>query len=434
MADTVSVVPEPDDTITVGVPGPAPAGVAFVPLTGVTLLVDPTDPDGVPAATVYEPDQAGEIVAALYGDDAAEALDRNDSATVPLADSAARETACRLGVLRWLLDNRPLPLDNALLDLEAAVTAAELPGAGGEQVDTDERVATFAEMARRIRNDPGLPLADELLDLFERASIHVPRSEADAVLAAFAHERALLKARQRFGSATLTAADLAWLAAQLRPATASHLGEQDDPRAASLDWVRVPSGLLPAAEGTVTFRLPGATGSPVEVDVAPPPRVRPHPAIPRLDSPQVPIVASLRSFAWPLPLASGSLQRRADGGWSGQLPITPDALELALSAPLLDVDVRAAQVPWSSPNRRRHRESAARRWAGRGFALRRLAAFGGSPTVEESAVAALGFAARLWASSDAEAAARCRSMASAPVLGEATLAERWLLAGDLDPT
>lgn len=431
MADVITVAPSPDGIITVAdlSDGPAPAGFAFVPLEGVTLLVDPTATNRVPRATVYDPAAAAEVVAALYGDEAAEALERPDVVGVHLTDSPARALAWHLGVVRWLQDNRPLPVDAALLDLEAAVAKSELPGdVDDDDLADDDRVATLTEMARRLRSDPGLPLAADLVGLFRRAAATVPRNDHDPVLAAFAHERELLDAGERFGSTLLTEADLEWLTREMNPVAANHLGEVNAPRAASIDWMRVPSAMLPAAEDSVTFRLPGADGSEVVVHVAAAPRARPHPAVPRTSELPVPVVASLRSLTWPVPLASGPLARQADGTWLGRLPITSDALDLARSARKLDVDVRGAHVPWSAPNRRRYREAAAQRWASRGWALRRLGILRPDAEVAAAASRSLGYAARLWAPTDAVAAAKCRSLVSAPLAGEATLAEQWLLA------
>jgi len=271
-------------------------------------------------------------------------------------------------------------------------------------------------------------MAAELSDLFARAAVLVPRTDADPALAGLNHERAMLDAERRFGPSALTPSDLAWLAEQ-RPMAAVHLGTRQHEGSSSLDWLRVPSAMLPAPENGVNFTVDFETGQ-VVVTVDPARRAIPHPALPRVEDPQAGAIVSLRSFDWPLPLATAPLTADpATGGWRATLTLTAEAAEMARSANELDIDVRSETVTWAAPNRRRVREASARRWSARGVTSGRLAAASASPQLAEQARAAFAYAVRLWAPSAPGLAARCRDLARIATPPAAlTLAERWLLA------
>lgn len=433
MPSTIRVAPGSDGTVSIGTVT-APAGVGFVPFDGVTLVVDPTDETGTPTATVTEPQTAAPLIASLFGDDVAESLTTTGAVEVPVPQLPARSLAFQAGYLDWLRTHRPLPLDAALMDLEFAVLRGEIADDSDFDLLSDpRRLASLTEMARRVRENPMLPMAEELSDLFARAAVLVPRTDAEPALAGLNHERALLAAERRFGSTVLTAADLAWLAEQ-RPVAAVHLGAHQHEGRTSLDWLRVPSAMLPAPENGVSFTIDFENGQ-VDVTVDPARQAIPHPALPRVEEPQARAIASLRSFVWPLPLATGPLALNpATGGWRATLTLTAEAAAIARSADELDVDVRSETVRWTSPNRRRVREAAARRWAARGVTSSRLAATSASTQLAEHARAAFTYAVRLWAPSDPDLAARCRGLArSASLLPTLTLAERWLLVAGPTP-
>jgi hypothetical protein len=430
----IRITPGADGTVGIGGPttgGPeAPAGVALVGLRGVTLMVDPTDAKAVPHATVFDLDQARLSVEALYGALACEALESREPVDVPLGDLPGRDSATQLGLLLWLAENRPLPLDSALVDLEAAVHWAGLADDDEGPLESSDRLTTLAEMARRLRETSTLPLADELRGLFARAATLVDRGrEDDSERVAFAHERAMLQVERRYGASSLQEADLTWLDAHMRPTPAPAMGACDAQRRCSINWLRVPSALLPAGEDTVRFEIVAGPPPRVHITIPAPEPARPHPAIPRLEQPPPRVVASLRSYAWPVPLADAALSLDTSGRvWTGTLPLSTETLALATGSADLDVDVRAERVPWTSPSRRRVRMDAAQRWAARGLALSRLQDASGATS--GAAEDAFRYAARLWAPYSRATAERCLALATTRDQLPLTLAERWFLAAN----
>lgn len=466
---TLMITPLPDGTVRIGSVPLAAAYIAEVHLPGVTVLIDPSDPEPTSHAVVYEPEVAQETVATLFGTDAAEALSRGVAAAVPEIDSPELKRLTHLGWLTWLDRYRPVPLDLGLLDLERTVTRAEFPDDEPE-LSEPAQVAAVVDAARHLRENPAAPLAGKLRDLLRSAFLQLPASDADRP--EVAHERDLLQLADEWGSAAVDSADLTWLAEQLTPVPAVNLGggHRAIVGGASLDWRRVPRQLLPAPEESVWFEV---AIDHVEVTIAAPPSARPHPAFaapphsalappshpasappshpasaapphPASAAPPHPafasvadlparLAASLRSSDWPLPLAEGELAfDPASGGWRGDLPIVPAAVQLAARAGALDMDVRSQALTWVAPNQRRAREAAARRWASRGLVAQRLARAGDDdPALAAAASAALRFAARLWrAAGERDRAERCVALAGAPLLAAPTrlsLAEQWLL-------
>lgn len=422
---TLMITPLPDGTVRIGSVPLAAAYIAEVHLPGVTVLIDPSDPEPTSHAVVYEPEVAQETVATLFGTDAAEALSRGVAAAVPEIDSPELERLAHLGWLTWLDRYRPVPLDLGLLDLERTATRAEFPDDEPELTEPAQ-VAAVVDAARHLRENPTAPLAGELRELLRSAFLQLPA--VDTEQPDVAHERELLQLQDEWGSAAVDSADLTWLAEQLTPVAAGHLGgHRAIVGGASLDWRRVPRRLLPAPEESVWFEV---DVDHVEVTVAAPPAARPHPAFTAVADLPPRLAASLRSSAWPLPLADGELEfDPATGGWRGDLPIVPAAVGLAARAGNLDVDIRSRALNWVPPNQGRMREAAARRWASRGLVAKRLARTGEEPGLEAAGAAALRFAARLWrAAGERHRAERCLALASGslPATG-LSLAEQWLL-------
>lgn len=422
----LSVTPGPDDVVQIG---PEPLGatyVAEVELPGVTVLFDPTSPTPAAHARVYDVTDAQAVVELLFGPAVANAVMDGTPATVPTELSAEVVEVERLGWLTWLDRYRPIPLDDRLLGLERAIAHAELPDHEYE-IDEPDNVAAVAALARHVRENPGLPLAGQLRGLVRTGLLHLPVFDSEQPLVT--HERDLLQIDDQWGGAALTSGDLAWLADQLTPTPAGHLGgESVLAGRASLDWRRVPRTLLPAAENTVSFEV---TAGRVTIAIEPPLPTARHPALPALDQPSAQMVASLRSSTWPLPLAEGPIEfDPVEGSWRADFPIVPAAVELARQADVLDVDVRSRRLAWLAPNQSRARESAARRWAARGVTAQRLSTLHEDNQLREAGTAALRYSARLWsAAGHRDRAERCLALARGPWPGtRLSLAEEWLLA------
>lgn len=433
------VRPAPDGTVIVGPTPAAPAGTVLVPLDGATAVVDPTGRG--PQVIVHDPERAAGTVAALFGDDVAAAVATGTNADVEPIDTDECVQLERLGWLEWLSDNRPVPLDPHLLWLETAVARAELPlralgGEIGSDVGEDlkgdeEVIATVSAVAHALREHPTLPLRGPLLALTRIAMANLPVGN-DATHPDLAHERELLRVMDAWGTAALDVGDLAWLDAAVLPAQATHLGPSPARGLSSLDWRRVPRDLLPAPEASVAFQLSDRPdGSAVlSVTVAGPQRATPHPAFPHRGDAPSGVIASLTAERWPLPLATGPITFDPERDlWHGVFPVKPMARSLARQAPGLDVDVRASHLPFTPPDPAARRRSLARRWTARAVASSRLADAAGDPRRGDAAREAFAYSARLWAEAgDADAAERCRALATEPLAPvDPTLAERWLL-------
>jgi hypothetical protein len=421
----IDIIREPDGVVRVGQKPIAATYPADVHLPGLTVAVDPSDTDPAAHALVYDAELAHPLVEALFGSEVADAVTRGAAGSATPVFGAELAEIAHLGQLSWLERYRPVALDPGLLALETAVA-----GAGLSDDETAIRepwvVAAISGLARRVREDPGLPLAGRLRQLVQAAFLHLP---VDPDEPALAHERELWLVQERWGDAVLEVADLEWLAGQITPASAGNLGDARTLSGTSpLDWERVPAALLPAGEDTVGFEVSEGR---VEVTVEAPPQPLAHPAVtlPRTPTPR--LVAGLRSSDWPVPLAGGELSLdAANRRWHGSFSIVPDAMALARTAPELGVDVRSLRLPWEAPNLRRSRAAAARRWVARGIEAHRLSAVTADNGLAQAGTAALRFAARLWAAAGRrDRADRCLELATGGQrdvrLG---LAEEWLLA------
>lgn len=117
------------DSVWIGELPPGPAGLSRLSVPGGVLIVDPLDPSR-PALCLSDPDLAGETVVALFGISAWESIEAALGRGVPATGKAGSgwtlADACRLAVVRWLGEQSPDPLDETLLEIEAAVLADRL--------------------------------------------------------------------------------------------------------------------------------------------------------------------------------------------------------------------------------------------------------------------------------------------------------------------
>ena len=425
-SDLIAIAPQADGVVRIGAPPLEATYLSQVDLPGMTVQMDPFDAAPAAHALVYDAGLAAESVGLLFGDETAEAVTRGATVSVPAVASPELADIERLGWLEWYDRYRPVPVDGALLRVEATVLRTRLPD-DEPAIEEPEQMATLLQIARRIRKDPDLPLARELRDLIREAFTVLPAVDPD--VPELLRERELLQIEDAWGETPPGSPDMDWLARQLAPVAAGHLGGgRALEGTTALDWERVPRALLPALEDSVRFVV---VDDHVDVTVPAPARTVHHPAVPEETQPAPNLVASLRSSAWPLPLAEGGLSFQGQRGvWGGRLRIVPGAVALVRKAPVLDVDVRSSALPWVAPNQRRTREAAARRWVARGVVARRLAAGSGDERLDGAGAGALRYAARLWeASGDHARAERCLALVTSHVEPSLSLAERWLLMG-----
>lgn len=410
----------------------APAGTVFFSFDGVTAVIDPVSE--TPQLLVHDLDAAVGLVADVFGDAVAGELDSDADVTVEAPRTHEAVALHRAGLLAWLNDIRPLPLDPELIGLESAVATADLPWAPVSPLDTTAAPAAtiegIAHLLRSLRTqDHGLTHRP-LSGLARRALAHLPVGN-ETLWPELARERALLRASgSQTELAALSPADAAWLRGLLAMQKAAHLGTAGT-TTASLDWLRVPRRFVPAPEDSVVFSVePAARGAGrllVTVAVTPAPRLHPALLHPPPD-PSGPIV-SLAALGWPLPLATGQLTLQRDGrAWSGEVGITPDAMDVVAQADELVVDVRSAHLPWRAPDPVREARATARRWAARGVAGLRLATAVDDLGWAQLAGGGLAYAARLWRGLDPSAAGRCLELADGGVVRSSlSVAETWLL-------
>lgn len=425
---TVQLRPGPDGIVQVGDLPMDVAGVARVETAGATFFVDPSQSgECIPTIVVHDPRSAAEALEAVLGGRVVDCVLKGEATTVRVDPIPAADDLCFAGVLGWLERYLPVPLDDQLLTVESAVVRASLPG-NADVTEDDETVALLTRIANSVRHDPMLPLRHEL-ELLVRAAVPDRPFGGDAdEVADLYHERDLLEVGRVYGSAAITAADLDWLDTQLSPPVAAHLGEREGvlSGACSLDWERCPRTLLPAPEGSIHYRIADGV---VRLSLAPPVLIDRHPALPTPDIDPPHLVAGLRVPTWPVPLAVGEFVASADEpGWTAEFAVSDESLAIARTAEFVDVDVRVAGRPWQPCGLRGSRRLAARRWAARGVASRRLAAALADPSVDRAGQAAFTYAGRLWAAAgEAERSRRCMALASAPRHDvRLTLAELWL--------
>lgn len=413
----------------------APAGSVFFSFDGVTAVVDPVSE--TPQLLVHDAAAAAELVADLFGDAVAQALDSADDANLEAPGTDESIALHRAGVLAWLSEVRPLPLDPELIALESAVVNAELPWevspALGSAHDLPDTIDKVVHLLRALRTQAHGATHQPLLDLARRALAYLPVGN-DQLWPDLARERALLRA-ENIPDVHAEPADSDWLHELLAVRQAAHLGSSTT-TATSLDWPRVPRRLVPAPEDSVVFTVEPMAGGAgrLIVTIAASPSPRLHPALSHSEPDLVHPVASLSARGWPLPLATGPLALRPDGlAWVGAIDVAPDAMRVVGQADGLDLDVRSAHLPWCSPDPVRDARAMARRWAARGIAGSRLASAMDDPGWQRMAADGLTYAARLWRGHDLAASRRClelaeNGMSPTPL----SVAESWLLESGTD--
>lgn len=399
----MTVVEEETGEIRIGPIPAAPAGIATVSVPGGTVYVDPTRPETSPAAVVADPAESAAALKQIYGEEVAAALTAADlPPTVPVVatDAAARLT--RLGILRWLGSTSPFPMDQGLLMLETAVAAA----ASGDVLAGDDEAAPTLEdlgdaivaLAWTVRDGGKATLSAGLTDLLEDAlnALVLGLGPDDPLADTARHECELRDAMSALAIDRLDWSRWAELARQVRPESAALAGPPDSASGcahgkASVDWTRVPVGVLDPGEGTVDWLAYPVEGERMRVEVSVCARggtTGESGLADWLDRADAAAAATLRRLSgraggepalrfrlyvpdFGLPLATGKLSRSTDGAkWEGSVEVS----EQALRTGNLLVDIHSAGTP--GPQRDGEVAAEAGRWAVRGLGLLRLSVAG----------------------------------------------------------
>lgn len=246
----------------------------------VEVFVDPLDPARLVRATCADIDESAWLLDELLGHGAAAAVadaengpaDRRFAIVQPT--EVARDVG-RLGMLLWLSDTSPLPLDQGLLDAELAAAFHAMPGApAAEQARRLGRSALPTAVALGAdlgdgTSDPPSTLADSVFRVAGALlAVAAPTSadlQALVELATSARSAAAAATVRRDMDADLLrlfdseAAATTWDADLVR---AGGLRE----RRFSIDWRVVPRGVLDSREGTIRVTwTPGEPGVNVRV-------------------------------------------------------------------------------------------------------------------------------------------------------------------------
>lgn len=431
-----------DGTVVCGPELVAPAGRCSVPLRGGTLVVDPMSPQAEVAVRISgDPQDSADTVAALFGEQAADAVTRvaDDPISVPMADSDERVALSHLAVLSWLDVTTPLPLDPRLLTVEGLVIEADhldlLAPDSGSEGHLVEWLPTLVEWAQRS-HEPQSALADDAhLASTLSAALHLALAASEpgpyaaqpdsrrSLLADAAHHAELLEARVRLGLPHLDPDAALAALAPLRPKAAVALGGEPSGYlhgVCGVDWTRVPRGSVAPHEEAVSWRLTPMPTPHLSVVVAAGPTDASCRELDTVDqpSPEPPrLQATVFHPGWPTPLAVVDLIPRGEtAAWLGTTNLGPSAFEriTELGADGVIVDIHAAGL------HRRPRLgvdgsiAAATRWAARGLTAARIAAAyppDQRAALRSGAASAFTMAARLFRASTAaraqEAAARC---------------------------
>ncbi|MCD2187849.1 hypothetical protein [Actinomycetospora soli] len=410
MSDPELVVDrDADRTLRIGRPPAAPAGHCLVCLAGVDLLVDPTDPEGPPFLTVWEPTVAEPALIELLGERSAQdalGLGPAERTVVVARRGELADGVTRVAVLRWLGAASPDPIAEEVWRVETAlavlavdeVMAPELvEQARQDLLASGPAVARWSAQARD-RGAAG-PWADLVREAVPAALAEADLDDPDGAVAAdLRHEDELAPVAGE-ETAFRVPDDLSVLADRALP-LAVHAGAPTaGRRTASVDWRQVPRGLLDPGEDTVEWAV---VGNSLQVSARAAAAANPGGRL------------AFRAYERgnPLPVARGLL--RLDGGtWVGEATLLADTPRADPAA--LEIDVADADRARRPRLGRAARRARAERWAARGVTALRLGASGGARGALEESV-------RLYRALAGEAPQARRGEARATAVLRATLA------------
>lgn len=434
--------------VQVGTGGPAPAGNVTLPLRTVVVVVNPAEPEEAPCCLVADVDESQEELADLYGGATAGLASRAAEwdgpgrvGKLPLApdDEDMAGAVARLGVVRWLQEWSPLPLDWRLLRLEELTLVASLTG---RLADEPDRLPELAELCRyfhdHIDEEEFAPLTGLLGDALEQVANRFPLSGESGDWA-----RQLL-ATWPPGEETTSPGRLdVELIGRFTPELALAAGPERWGKlaeSATVDWEQLPRGWVATGENNARWVLDLDVEGKIHCAVA-------------VDGPQE--VRWFGGVSWgrelseddrlgfdlfsgdaPEPVLSGELgYDPRTRGWAGS--VTGTAVQTARLKQGREAGAgRSLRVRRDTTLRETFAPvaAAARRWSVRGVSALRLLTAADDRDLRAGAVAALTEAASCWDAAgwkrDAEA---CRGLLRKVGSGEwkdwvgLTVAEQWLL-------
>ena len=434
--------------VQVGTGGPAPAGNVTLPLRTVVVVVNPAEPEEAPCCLVADVDESQEELADLYGGATAGLASRAAGwdgpgrvGKLPLApdDEDMAGAVARLGVVRWLQEWSPLPLDWRLLRLEELTLVTSLTG---RLADEPDRLPELAELCRyfhdHIDEEEFAPLTGLLGDALEQVANRFPLSGESGDWA-----RQLLATWPPGEEAASPGRLDVELIGRFTPELALAAGPERWGKlaeSATVDWEQLPRGWVATGENNARWVLDLDVEGKIHCAVA-------------VDGPQE--VRWFGGVSWgrelseddrlgfdlfsgdaPEPVLSGELgYDPRTRGWAGS--VTGTAVQTARLKQGREAGAgRSLRVRRDTTLRETFAPvaAAARRWSVRGVSALRLLTAADDRDLRAGAVAALTEAASCWEAAgwkrDAEA---CRGLLRKVGSGEwkdwvgLTVAEQWLL-------
>ena len=434
--------------VQIGAGGPAPAGNVTLPLETVVVAVNPAEPEEAPCCLVADVDESQEELADLYGGATAGLASRAAEwdgpgrvGKLPLApdDEDMSEAVVRLGVVRWLQEWSPLPLDWRLLRLEELTLVASLTGHLADEPDPLPELAKLCRYFHNHRDEDNFtPLVGLLGDALEQVANQAPMTGDSGDWA-----RQLL-ATWPIEEETVPPGRLdADLIDRFRPEFALAAGAEEWGalvESVTVDWEQVPRGWVGTDENNARWALDldvdGAAHCAVAVDG--PQEVRWFGGVPwgREPGEGDRLGFDLLSAEPPEPVLSGQLDYDPQArSWGGS--VTGTAVQTARLKQGREAGAgRSLRVRRDTTLRETFAPvaAAARRWSVRGVSALRLLTAADDRDLRAGAVAALTEAASCWEAAgrkrDAEA---CRGLLRTVGSDEwtnwvgLTVAEQWLL-------